>query len=72
MSKGEFVALAAARYDELQALNQLENFYDYEKQFVGIWRELGRQLLEKNMGDPVGDHRKKKEGDHHSGKGKRQ
>ena len=31
MTKKEFLALAARRYKALQALNQLNSFYDYEK-----------------------------------------
>ena len=37
MTKEEFLALAGDRYDALQNLNQLNSFYDYEKQFVHIW-----------------------------------
>jgi frataxin-like iron-binding protein CyaY len=37
MTREEFHRLADKRYDELQELNKLDNFYDYEKQFVGIW-----------------------------------
>jgi len=40
MTKAEFPELAGSRYDELQALNQLDNFYDYEKEIVGIWKGL--------------------------------
>lgn len=67
MTKEEFLALAAKRYDELQALNKLDNFYDYEKEFVSIWRDLGREVLEKNLGEVPADKRKKKEAHHHPG-----
>jgi len=63
MTKEEFLALAAQRYDELQSLNKLDNFYDYEKQFVSLWRDLGREVLEKNIGELPQDKRKKKEAD---------
>ena len=43
-----------------QALNQPDNFYDYEKLFVSIWKDLGREVLEKNIGDLPADKRKKK------------
>lgn len=66
MTKEEFVALAAQRYDALQALNNLDNFYDYEKGFVGIWKDLGREVLEKNLGELPRDKRKKKGADHHN------
>jgi hypothetical protein len=60
MTKEEFLELAGSRYDELQALNKLDNFYDYEKGFVGIWKGLGQNVLEKNLGDLSKDKRKKK------------
>ena len=67
MTKEEFMALAAQRYDELQALNKVDNFYDYEKEFVSIWKDLGREVLEKNISELPGDKRKKKDADHHTG-----
>jgi hypothetical protein len=67
MTKEEFLALAAQRYDELQSLNKLSNFYDYEKEFVSIWKELGREVLEKNMGELPSDKRKKKEAHYDTG-----
>jgi len=60
MTKEQFLELAGSRYDELQALNKLDNFYDYEKEFVGIWKGLGQSVLEKNLGETSGDKRKKK------------
>jgi hypothetical protein len=60
MTREEFLAAAAKRYDELQALNKLDNFYDYEKLFVKIWSDLGREVLEKNLGALPSDKRKKK------------
>lgn len=60
MTKQEFLDAAALRYDELQALNKITNFYDYEVEFVNIWRDLGREVLEKNIGTLSKDKRKKK------------
>ena len=60
MTKQEFMDAAASRYDELQALNKLTDFYDYEVEFVNIWRDLGREVLEKNIGTQSKDKRKKK------------
>lgn len=60
MTKAEYLAVAAARYDELQKLNELNNFYDYEVEFVKIWQGLGREVLEKNLGTLSADKRKKK------------
>jgi len=60
MTKEEFLALAGTRYDALQSLNELDNFYDYEKKYLSIWRELGREVLESNLGKVPKDRRKKK------------
>lgn len=60
MTKAEYLEAAAKRYDELQALNKIDNFYDYEKEFVSIWQDLGREVLENNLGELVKDKRKKK------------
>ena len=67
MTREEFLALAAQRYDALQVLNKLDNFYDYEKQFVSLWKDLGREVLEKNLGELLRDKQKKKEARHHHG-----
>jgi hypothetical protein len=60
MTKAEYLEAAAKRYDELQALNKIDNFYDYEKEFVSIWQDLGREVLENNLGELAKDKRKKK------------
>jgi hypothetical protein len=66
MTKEEFLAIAGKRYDALQALNKLDNFYDYEKEFVTILQDLSREVLEKNIGELSPDKRKKKEVTNHS------
>jgi uncharacterized membrane protein len=60
MTKEEFLALAGDRYDALQALNRLNSFYDYEKRFVHIWQDLGKAVLENNLGTVPANRRKKK------------
>jgi hypothetical protein len=60
MTETAFVALAQQRYAELQALNKIDNFYDYEKSFDKIWRDLGREVLESNLSNVPADRRKKK------------
>ena len=59
--------MAAQRCVELQALNKLDNLYNYEKQFVGIWKDLDRLVLEKNVSSLPKNKRKKKDDDHHHG-----
>jgi uncharacterized membrane protein len=51
MTKEEFLAIAAEKYEKLQHLTKIASFYDYEKEFDQIWTEFGRQALEKNIGD---------------------
>ena len=60
MTEANFIALAQKRYAALQALNKIDNFYDYEKEFESIWRDLGREVLEINLSDVPADRRKKK------------
>lgn len=61
MTKDEWMTLAASRYDELQRLNVEETtFYSYEKRFTEVWIELGRCVLEANLGDLPTSPRKKK------------
>lgn len=60
MTKDEFLTLAASRYDDLQHLNiEQTNFYDYEKGFAKLWTELGRAVLEGNLGELPESPRKK-------------
>jgi len=59
MSKEEFLAVAEQCYDALQKLNQLDSFYTYEKLFLELWRDLGREVFEKNLGAVPTDRRKK-------------
>ena len=60
MTEANFIALAQKRYASLQALNKIDNFYDYEKEFETLWRDLGREVLESNLSDIPADRRKKK------------
>ena len=60
MTEANFIALAKKRYGELQALNKIDNFYDYEKEFESIWLDLGREVLESNISTVPADRRKKK------------
>ena len=60
MTKDEFLAMAAARYEALQNIERHDNFYDYEKEFDEIWVSLGREVLQRKLGDVPEDRRKKK------------
>ncbi len=60
MTKEEYLAIASKRYDELQALNKIDNFYDYELEFSEIINKLSKEILEKNLSKLSADRRKKK------------
>ena len=59
MTKEQFIASVSAHYDELDALNKINNFYDYESDFIKLWAKMGREVLEKNISTLPGDRRKK-------------
>lgn len=61
MSKADYLALAEQKYNDLQALDKQLTMYDYEKSFEQIWLDLGRQVLERNLGPVPNDRRKKKD-----------
>ena len=60
MTREEYLAIASKGYDELQALNRIDNFYDYELEFSGIMNELCKEVLEKILSELPADRRKKK------------
>lgn len=60
MTKEHYLSLAEEKYDELQALGKIDNFYDYEKEFERIFNELGRAVLQENISKVPTDRRKKK------------
>lgn len=60
MTKEEYLSLCSKRYDELQALNKLDNFYDYESEFAAIMKDLSKDVLERHLSELPADRRKKK------------
>lgn len=60
MTREEYLSIASKHYDQINALNKIDNFYDYEKEFVGIMKDLGQEVLEKNISSLPADRRKKK------------
>jgi hypothetical protein len=59
MTKEQLVEAVSAHYDELNALNKIDNFYDYESDFIKLWSKVGREVLEKNISTLSEDRRKK-------------
>ena len=60
MTKEEYLELCSKRYDELKALNKIDIFYDYESEFARIMKDLGKEVLQKQLSDLPADRRKKK------------
>lgn len=60
MTKEEYLEIASKRYEELQALKKIDNFYDYELEFSGIMKKMSKEILEKNLSKFSADRRKKK------------
>ena len=59
MTKEQLIESITAHYNELNALNKIDNFYDYEGDFIKLWSKMGREVLEKNISTLSGDRRKK-------------
>ncbi len=59
MTKEQLIASITSHYDELNALNKIDNFYDYESDFIKLWAKMGKEVLEKNISTLPGDRRKK-------------
>ena len=52
MNKEEFLKLAEAKYAEIHALKEEPTFLHYEKGFMELWMELGRHVLQSELGVP--------------------
>jgi hypothetical protein len=60
LTKEEYMALAAQKYEQLHDLNKKTTLLDHEQAFETIWTDLGKQVLEKTISQPKLDRRKKK------------
>jgi uncharacterized membrane protein len=60
MTKEEYLELCSKNWEALQAATSKKNLYDLEKDFRVTWEDLGREVLEKQLGNLPNDHRKKK------------
>lgn len=60
MTKEEYLKIAEQQWESLEQLQAEKNFYDYEKKFDAIMVDMGRELLEKSLGQVSKDRRKKK------------
>lgn len=67
MTEEKFLELCRSKYQQINKLNELKDFYEYEKQFEKIMTDLSRMVLENNISEVPADRRKKK---HSAGSGK--
>ena len=66
MSKEEYLAKAAARYEAIEKLKQQKDFYSYEAEFDKVWTDLGREVLESSISKVPKNARKKTASGHGS------
>ncbi|MGB4961054.1 MAG: hypothetical protein WBO36_16340 [Saprospiraceae bacterium] len=60
MTKAEYLAVCSQRWEDIENLSKVENFYDLEKNLDEIWTDLGSKILEATIGIVPSNHRKKK------------
>ena len=60
MTKEEYLNVCSANWEKLRAATTKNNLYDLEQTFCQDWEELGRQVLEKELGEAPKDYRNKK------------
>lgn len=60
MDREKFMALAAEKYDRINALNDSANLFDYEKGLVELLEEFGREIMEEDLKGQSKDRRKKR------------
>lgn len=60
MTEQEFLELCRSKYQQINNLNELKDFYEYEKQFDKIMTDLSRTVLQNNISKISADRRKKK------------
>lgn len=63
MTEEKFILLAKAKYAEINSLKEKPTLLDYEAGFVEIWQQLGREVLQANLGEVGEDRRKKRSSD---------
>ena len=54
------IALLLTKNQQIRELDKISSFYDYEKEYVRIVKDIGRQAMEMQLGGAGKDRRKKK------------
>jgi hypothetical protein len=60
MTKAEYLAICLSKWEEMKQLGSCNTLYDLEKELHEVCDGIGRDLLEKQLGDVPMDRRKKK------------
>jgi hypothetical protein len=60
MKKEEYLAICLSNREKMKKLDGCNNLYDLEKEVHVVFNSLGRDILEKQLGDVPADRRKKK------------
>ena len=60
LTEEKFVELARKQYHQIHQLQQVNSFYEYEKAFINIWNEFGRQTIQESISSTTKDRRTKK------------
>jgi hypothetical protein len=59
MRQEDVIKICELKYQAVNFLKELDNFYDYETTFSKIRQDAGREVLEKNLGALSNNKRKK-------------
>lgn len=60
MTKAEYISICLSNWEKMKELDSCTNLYDLEKELHVVCDSLGRDLLEKQLGEVPNDRRKKK------------
>jgi len=54
------IALLLTKTAKVRELEKIDSFYDYEKEYIRLVKDIGRQSMEISLGNAGKDRRKKK------------
>jgi len=60
MTKEEYIAICLSKWEDMSKINSCDNLYDLELELRHVINDMGRNLLEKQIGEVPIDRRKKK------------
>ena len=60
MTKEEYMAICGSNWEKMEEIDSCDNLYDIEKGLHTVCDSLGRDFLEKQIGEVPFDRRKKK------------